>query len=121
MKNFELFSKSNWYLLKYDGRKSIFKGLTRQEYNAMSDKHIERLGINYSLKNCKYEPIREIKRDIAFYRSVGRYAKRLIIGHTHIYWASPIYGHQDYNKSIFADNTPKNRRKADLINKLLDK
>lgn len=28
------------------------------------------------------------------------YAKRLIKGHTHLYAASPYYGHSDYNKSI---------------------
>jgi|GEM_PF-4183909 len=27
------------------------------------------------------------------------YAKTLIKGNTHAYWASPIYGHSDYNKS----------------------
>lgn len=118
MKNLELFNISGWFVLKYDGRKRIFKGITREEYRAMSDKHIERIGKNYI---PKYEPIKELQRDITFYRKAGRYTKRLIIGNTHIYWASPVYGHQDYNKSIFADNTPQNRRKAELINNLLNK
>nr|UVM82158.1 MAG: hypothetical protein [Bacteriophage sp.] len=98
--------------------KTIFKNFTRKEFKEMSDKHIERISKNYI---PKYEPIKELQRDITFYRNAGQYTKRLIIGHTHIYWASPYYGHKDYNKSIFSDNTPKNRRKAELINNLLDK
>lgn len=119
MANIKLFQIDNWHTLRYDGRKSIFRDITRQQYRDMCNKHYFRM----NNKSCQhlYEPIMEIKRDIAFYRQAGRYAKRLIIGHTHIYWASPVYEHQDYNKSIFADNTPKNRRKAELINKLLDK
>lgn len=118
MKNFELFKNDFWHLKKYDGRKTIFKNFTRKEFKEMSDKHIERISKNYI---PKYEPIKELQRDITFYRNAGQYTKRLIIGHTHIYWASPYYGHKDYNKSIFSDNTPKNRRKAELINNLLDK
>lgn len=118
MKNYELFKISNWYLLKYDGRKTIFKGITRKEYREMSDKHCNRISKNYI---PQYAPIKELQQDIEFYRKAGRYTKRLIIGHTHIYWASPAYGHSDYNKSIFGDNTPRNRRKAELINSMLNK
>lgn len=46
----------------------------------------------------------------------GSYEKKLIIGSKNIYWASPIYEHQDYNKSIALENNEKNRVLADVIN-----
>lgn len=118
MKNIELFKHDGWFVQKYDGRKRIFRGISHEEYRAMSDKHCDRVSKNYV---PKYEPIKELWRDIEFYIKAGRYTKRLIVGNKHIYWASPVYGHKDYNKSIFADNTPRNRRKAELINRLIVK
>lgn len=47
------------------------------------------------------------------------YSKKLVIGHTNIYWASPNYGHADYNKSIAFENTEKNRCVASVINRYL--
>ena len=47
------------------------------------------------------------------------YSKMLIIGNKNIYWASPTYGHYDYNKSIALPNTERNRRAAQLINHYL--
>jgi hypothetical protein len=47
------------------------------------------------------------------------YSKILICGNTNIYWASPIYGHEDYNKSRAFANTEKNRRAAELINNFM--
>ena len=54
-------------------------------------------------------------------KAAGRspYSKMLIIGHNNIYWASPEYGHADYNKSIALPNTERNRRAAALINHYL--
>jgi hypothetical protein len=49
------------------------------------------------------------------------YFKILIIGKNNIYWASPVYGHSDYNKARAFSNTEKNRRAAYLINQLLKK
>lgn len=48
------------------------------------------------------------------------YSKILIEGNTNIYWASPIYEHADYNKSVAFSNTSKNRNIAKLINKYLN-
>lgn len=47
------------------------------------------------------------------------YSKMLIVGHNNIYWASPSYGHADYNKSIALPNTERNRRAATIINHYL--
>lgn len=54
-------------------------------------------------------------------KEAGAYKKILIIGKTQIYWASPIYGHDDYNKAVWRENTPENRRKMEIINNFLNK
>jgi len=51
----------------------------------------------------------------------GRYSKILIFGNTNIYWASPIYQHSDYNKSIAMPRNTKNEKLANLINQILIK
>lgn len=51
----------------------------------------------------------------------GRYSKILIFGNTNIYWASPIYQHADYNKSIAMPRTQKNEKLANTINNILTK
>ena len=51
----------------------------------------------------------------------GRYSKILIFGDNNIYWASPIYQHADYNKSIAMPRTQKNEKLANLINGILIK
>lgn len=52
-------------------------------------------------------------------RGFDNYSKVLIIGNTFIYWASPFFGHKDYNKSTAFQNTAENRLKAEKINKYL--
>jgi len=47
------------------------------------------------------------------------YHKTLIEGHRNIYWASPVYGHSDYNKAVAFPNTPDNRRVMHAINGFL--
>jgi hypothetical protein len=53
-------------------------------------------------------------------RGFDSYSKVLILGNKNIYWASPVYQHSDYNKSVAFPNTPKFRKIADLINKYLN-
>lgn len=69
---------------------------------------------------CKKSPVNFLEQ-MRKEREAGKYKKVLIVGHRHIYWASPVYGHADYNKSIWRDNTPANRRKMELINRFLNK
>lgn len=51
----------------------------------------------------------------------SNYAKVLIEGNSNIYWAHPIYGHSDYNKSRALENTEANRLLAAKINAYLRK
>lgn len=49
-------------------------------YEPLEKHHI----VNYMLEQCK-----DVK---------SNYAKRPMMGHTHLYFCSPVYGHRDYNK-----------------------
>jgi hypothetical protein len=59
------------------------------------------------------------ERDIKDGTVLTNYAKMFIVGHRHIYYAHPLYGHGDYNKSALMPNTPKHRKVADELNQLL--
>lgn len=48
------------------------------------------------------------------------YTKRPIMGHTHLYFASPVYGHSDYNKCRMLEIRG-NERFCELLVKLADK
>lgn len=47
------------------------------------------------------------------------YLKVLIAGDSNIYWASPVYQHDDYNKSVWRPKTADNVKKAAVINAYL--
>lgn len=47
------------------------------------------------------------------------YLKVLIAGDSNIYWASPVYQHGDYNKSVWRPKTADNVKKAAIINAYL--
>ena len=49
------------------------------------------------------------------------YNKVLIEGSTGIYYASPIYGHSDYNKCRVFDKTTDNIKLMKLFNKIISK
>ena len=52
-------------------------------------------------------------------RGRDNYSKKLFIGNKNIYWCSPDYAHSDYNKGIAFENTEKNRKVAEIINRFL--
>ena len=47
-------------------------------------------------KNAKHFAVQALREEIA--RGLDGYTKRPIMGRTHLYFASPVYGHSDYNK-----------------------
>ena len=51
----------------------------------------------------------------------SNYSKVLIEGSTNIYWASEIYGHSDYNKSIAMPINDKSIRLMQVVNSYLSK
>lgn len=52
--------------------------------------------IQFKIANAKHIAIQALRDEIA--RGLDSYTKRPIMGHTHLYFASPVYQHSDYNK-----------------------
>lgn len=79
---------------------------------------------NFRIKHTTInQPIKEVIRWAKYQKEKCKgtnYLKNLILGNSNIYWASPIYKHQDYNKSIALKNTPKNRILAEKINSFIN-
>lgn len=115
---YSIFNENDWFWKNYDGRKAFFKTVTREAWEAMKEKHLDRMR---GKKAYRYEPMAEYKEIIAQNCSGTSYDKVIIEGNRHLYLASPVYRHQDYNKSIFGANTEANRKRAALINSMLKK
>lgn len=98
--------------------------------NAPSEKVLKKAyslsyGANYT-KKCFFtkSTVSKVSATIRYamqQKKVGKnpYSKILVVGNSNIYWASPIYLHQDYNKSIALENNEKNRKLAETINRFL--
>lgn len=54
-------------------------------------------------------------------KAAGNYKKILVIGGNRIYWASPVYGLNDYNRAVFGVDNEENRRRMGIINAFLMK
>lgn len=120
MKNYAVFKIKGWEYMNFDGRKKIFRGMTRTEFADAKDMHFAHIRARYgSAPEGRCESLETVN----FLRQfVGtNYEKIIIEGNKHLYIASPIFLHSNYNKIIFSENTPANKRKANLINRLLSK
>lgn len=98
---------------------TVFNSAYKLSYGASDFKNFKRCykSINMPIKKAIDFMKSQIKEDVIS----TSYGKILVEGNNNIYWASPSYGHSDYNKSIAFENTPKNRRVMNLINNLLSK
>ena len=61
---------------------------------------------------------REMLKSSLRYKGTN-YFKVLLEGNRNIYYASPIYGHEDYNKSRVFVKTDKTMRILELFNKIV--
>ena len=48
-KNFNVFKTENWRTLKFDARKAIFKGITKEEFKEASEKASRRFSLKFEL------------------------------------------------------------------------
>ena len=107
------------FIKEYAPNKSIarkafsiaFSGINRHagEYNGCHD---------FMNKNRLHNAIDELRRNIS--RGNDNYTKRPIMGRTHLYLASPVYGHGDYNKKILM-RIEGNERFCELICRVADR
>ena len=95
----EIFKIDGWWNMKYDGRRKIFKGLSKKEFAVAQEKAVRRryFSVPYYekslLRRC-YESVCDWAKPVH-----GSYQKVVMYGYTYLYLCSPIYGHSDYNKS----------------------
>jgi len=78
-------------------------------------------GMYASLAPFPKSPVQIVKHLIAWSlecKGTG-YFKVMIEGNTGIYYASPAYGHRDYNKSRLFDKTPKTLKLLQLFNTIV--
>ena len=117
-----VFKKSPVICIRFDRRKKQVKQILSvfsiEELKIIEQKRIRRYRSKVSEP---YQPIKDIQYNISLFNRSDNYRKVLIDGSTRIYWAHPLYKHQDYNKSVFGLNTPANRKRMQLINAILNK
>ena len=105
------------FIQKYAPSNKVYGGAYRLSYGADWFKNFRakdttlRMPIKDAIEWAKWQKDKGLMTTI--------YAKILIEGNTNIYWASPVYGHSDYNKSVAFENNGVNRKVAQLINKYL--
>ena len=105
-----------WYFIRHD------QYIAKRDKEAISHALYHRLKRDLDGRQCyktaeTLTPVEEWK----WRKNAGNYKKILIEGRRHIWWASPAYGHADYNKRIWRDNTAENRAKMQIINAYLTK
>lgn len=85
----------------------------------MARMEIENLnGYSYERDNAKHIVMQHFREELR--RGFDEHSKRPVMGHTYLYWASPFYGHDDYNKSR-ALPIAGNERFCELVCRLADK
>lgn len=74
--------------------------------------------VEFNDANRIHIAVQRLREEIA--RGIDNYTKRPILGITHLYFCSPVYGHRDYNKrqSVVIK---RNERFCELMVRLADK
>lgn len=100
--------------------KSAYKIACRsgRKFRPIADMNEYRKHIEWKKVHIRQIAMQQLRREIA--RGEDRYTKRPIMGKTNLYFASPVYGHSDYNKSIVMPISG-NERFCELICRLADK
>lgn len=88
-----------------------FWGIYRHRYDS-------KCGYDFYRYNYRHMAMCKLREEIA--RGIDNYTKRPIMGKTHLYFASPFFGHKDYNKASVM-TIHGNERFCELICKLADK
>ena len=86
-------------------------GINRHRYDSKG-------GYDFYRDNYRHMAMCKLREEIA--RGTDNYTKRPIMGKTRLYFASPFFGHDDYNKACMM-SIRGNERFCDLICKLADK
>lgn len=120
MKTYQIYAIDGWQFMRYDARKKIFREIDRSKFDRAKEISVHRL----SRKSVPCLDARcESLKVLEFCKRLrGTSCEKIIIeGGKHLWLASPVFRHRDYNKSIFSKNTETNRKRAALINAILSK
>lgn len=103
--------------------------ISRTAFGIVYDSHIKLLhettfeDVNYhawKVANAKHIALQAFKDNIRMWSESPNYAKRPMMGRTHLWFCSPAFGHRDYNKWC-AMPIKGNERFCETICKLADK
>ena len=109
------------FIEKNAPNKEVFKNAYDLSFGAGDFKNYRVSGFNSYLKMEIADAVNYLKHQVKNGSMSTNYGKILIEGKSNIYWASPVYQHSDYNKTIAMKNCKKNRRVMKLINSILMK
>ena len=71
MKSYDLFKVERWFDLRFDGRKKFFKGMNKEEFNALVKKHYKREGAKWLYKGRDFlEQCQERRKAIKFFANI---------------------------------------------------
>lgn len=109
-----IYKKSEWYLLSYDGRRKEFKGINKAEFNEAQKKAIKRRFYRWP---CQYKS--DVRQAYEYIKEWARpenrnYQKIAILGNTWLYACSPVYRFDDYNKARLIE-VDGNEKKCDFL------
>ena len=65
--NHSIFKNQNWPNVKYDGRRKVFKGISRTSFREAQSKHWQRKALVYAPPMTK---VQRFRRDMAFFASI---------------------------------------------------
>lgn len=77
-----------------------------------------RNAVDFKEQNAKHLAMEAFREELK--RGLDNYTKRPMMGHAHLYFCSPVYGHADYNKWC-AMPIKGNERFCEVLCKLADK
>ena len=109
------------FQLRYHGNKKKDKFLNVCDIKTISEKKYKRERIKVDCKQLS--PVQKTKELIKFSKDFkdSNYFKIMVEGNKNIYFASPIYLHNDYNKSIVFPKNEKTIRLMQIFNKVVNK
>ena len=110
-----------WTSTKFHGNTKKVGSLLVTDLKAIVAKKVSReLAKIDTSKNSNVQKVRELLQWSIQTKGTG-YFKVLIEGNTGIYYASPVYGHSDYNKSRVFEKNAENLKLMQLFNSIINK
>lgn len=110
-----------WTSTKFHGNTKKVGSLLVTDLKTIVAKKVSRELVKiYNSKKSNVQKVRELLQWSIQTKGTG-YFKVLIEGNTGIYYASPVYGHSDYNKSRVFEKNAETLKLMQLFNSIINK